>query len=191
VLVRRYEETRRRHPLTDGQSLAEAIEAERVLLEPVRAEADLVIDTSDLNVRQLRDRVVELFGRPDVKGGMQVTVSSFGYKHGIPVDADLVLDCRFLPNPHWEAELRHRTGLDDDVRRFVLGQELTEPFLERLGALLELLVPGYLEAGKSYLSMSFGCTGGRHRSVVIAQEAAALLADMGFEPIVAHRDLQR
>jgi len=191
VLVRRYEETRRRHPLTDGQTLAEAIEAERVLLEPVRAEADVVIDTTELNGHQLRDRVVDLFGRAHDTGAMQVTVTSFGYKHGIPLDADLVVDCRFLPNPHWEEDLRDLVGLDGEVQRFVLAQEVTAPFLERLEALLALLLPAYQAAGKSYLSLAFGCTGGRHRSVVVAEQVARRLDGMQVEPIVTHRDVRR
>jgi len=191
VLVRRYEETRRRHPLTDGQSLSEAIESERTLLAPVRAEADLVIDTTDLSVPRLRDRIIELFGRADAKGGMQVTVSSFGYKHGLPVDADIVVDCRFLPNPHWDDKLRPQTGLDDEVRAFVLGQEVAAPFLARMSELLGLLAPAYVAAGKSYLSIAFGCTGGRHRSVVIAEQVTALMAELGFDPILGHRDINR
>src|SRR5262245_49435283 len=149
VLVRRYEATRRRHPLAEGQSLAEAIEAERALLEPVRAEADLVIDTSDLNVHQLHDRMLELFGHLRGAGGLQVTVQSFGYKHGLPLDTDIVIDCRFLPNPHWVDALRPLSGLDEPVREYVLGQETTGPFLHRLDALLRLLVPAYVAEGKA------------------------------------------
>jgi UPF0042 nucleotide-binding protein len=191
TLVRRYEATRRRHPLAEGQSLAEAIEAERALLEPVRAEADLVIDTSDLNVHQLHDRMLELFGHLRGGGGLQATVQSFGYKHGLPLDTDIVIDCRFLPNPHWVDELRPLSGLDTPVRDYVLGQETAGPFLHRLDALLRLLVPAYVAEGKAYLTIAFGCTGGRHRSVVVAEEVADILRTMGFEPIVTHRDLVR
>jgi UPF0042 nucleotide-binding protein len=191
VLVRRYEATRRRHPLAEGQSVAEAIEAERVLLEPVRAAADLVIDTSDLNVHQLRERMLDLFGRLSEVGGMQTTVLSFGYKHGLPLDTDIVIDCRFLPNPHWVDELRPQSGLDADVRDYVKAQDATGPFLHRMELLLRLLMPAYVAEGKAYLTIAFGCTGGRHRSVVVAEEVAALLRTMGFDPIVSHRDLDR
>jgi UPF0042 nucleotide-binding protein len=191
VLVRRYEGTRRRHPLADTRSLAEAIEAERVLLGPVRERADVVVDTSDLNVHELRDRIVDLFGGGDDDRGMQTMVTSFGYKHGLPLDVDLVVDCRFLPNPHWDEELRPLTGLDEPVREFVLGQPLTAEFLQRLGDLLRLVVPGYVDEGKSYLSIALGCTGGRHRSVVIANEVAAVLEELGHAPSVTHRDIGR
>ncbi len=153
VLVRRYESSRRRHPLlASGEGLADAIDRERALLEPLRAEADVLVDTSALNVHQLHDRIVGLFGEAHADVGMQTRVVSFGYKHGLPVDVDLVLDCRFLPNPHWVEELRPLTGLDDAVRRYVLEQEHTEPFLTHLDALLELLVPAYVAEGKSYLT---------------------------------------
>jgi RNase adapter protein RapZ len=191
VLVRRYEESRRRHPLAEGQSVADAIEAERSLLESVRAEADVVIDTSDLNVHQLHDRMVDLFGHLRGAGGMQATVQSFGYKHGLPLDTDIVIDCRFLPNPHWVDELRPLSGLDADVRDYVLRQEAAGPFLHRLDSLLRLLVPAYVAEGKAYLTIAFGCTGGRHRSVVVAEEVAAILRTLGFEPIVSHRDVDR
>jgi UPF0042 nucleotide-binding protein len=191
VLVRRYEATRRRHPLAEGQSLADAIEDERALLEPVRAEADLVIDTTEFNVHQLHDRMLELFGHLRGAGGLQATVQSFGYKHGLPLDTDIVIDCRFLPNPHWVDELRPLSGLDTPVRDYVIGQEVAGPFLHRLDALLRLLVPAYVAEGKAYLTIAFGCTGGRHRSVVVAEEVAAILRTMGFEPIVTHRDLDR
>jgi UPF0042 nucleotide-binding protein len=191
VLVRRYEGTRRRHPLADTMSLAEAIEAERRVLGPVRERADVIVDTSDLNVHELRERIVDLFGGEDVDRGMQTMVMSFGYKHGLPLDVDLVIDCRFLPNPHWDEELRPQTGLDQPVRDYVLGQALTGDFLERLGDLLRLVVPGYVDEGKSYLSIALGCTGGRHRSVVIATEIAELLAELGHAPTVTHRDIAR
>jgi UPF0042 nucleotide-binding protein len=190
VLVRRYESTRRRHPLTDGGSLAEAIEAERALLEPVKEQADVVIDTTDLNVHQLRDRVGPLFA-PDESPAMQTTVTSFGYKHGLPMDTDLVIDCRFLPNPHWVDGLRPLTGRDDPVRDYVLGQEAAEAFLDRLEDLLSLLLPAYVAEGKAYLTVAFGCTGGRHRSVAIAERVAAWLRDQGYGPRVVHRDLAK
>lgn len=191
VLVRRYESTRRRHPLAGDQSLAEAIEAERDLLEAVRAEADVVVDTSDLNVHQLRDRVLDLFSDDDELPTMQTTVVSFGYKHGLPLDTDLVIDCRFLPNPHWIDELRDLTGLDEAVRRYVLDQDVTGEFLEDLSALLSLLLPAYVREGKSYLTIAFGCTGGHHRSVVIGESVADLLRAKGFAPKITHRDIAR
>jgi UPF0042 nucleotide-binding protein len=191
VLVRRYEGTRRRHPLAGLHSLGEAIEAERALLRPVRERADVVVDTTDLNVHELRDRIVDLFGDEAGDHGMQTMVLSFGYKHGLPLDVDLVFDCRFLPNPHWEDELRPLTGLDEPVRRYVLDREITGEFLERLGDLLRLVVPGYVDEGKSYLSIAVGCTGGHHRSVVIANEVAAVLESLGHSPTVMHRDIKR
>ena len=190
VLVRRYEGTRRRHPLlVAGEGLADAIEREREVLEGVKAEADVVVDTSDLNVHQLRDRINGLFAACAPDAGMQTRVISFGYKHGLPVDVDLVLDCRFLPNPHWVEELRPLTGQDDAVRRYVLDQSAAAAFLDHLDGLLELLLPAYVEEGKSYLTLAFGCTGGRHRSVAIADEVAARLRGRGVEPTVEHRDI--
>jgi len=193
VLVRRYEGTRRRHPLVGAghEGLTDAIERERTLLEPVKAEADVVVDTSNLNVHQLHDRMVELFGEGEPGGGMQTRVVSFGYKHGLPLDVDIVLDCRFLPNPHWVDELRPHTGLDEGVRRYVLGQEAAGDLLERLDDLLALLLPAYVAEGKSYLTVAFGCTGGRHRSVAIAEAVAGLLRRHGFSPTVVHRDIDR
>jgi UPF0042 nucleotide-binding protein len=192
VLVRRYESTRRRHPLADGDlTLAQAIEREHDLLEAVKAEADVVIDTSDLNVHQLRARVLDLFAGEAPAGGMQTTLTSFGYKHGLPLDTDLVIDCRFLPNPHWVDELRPLTGLDQPVREYVLGQPITDEFLRHLDAMLALLLPAYVAEGKSYLTIAFGCTGGRHRSVAIAEAVAAALREEGFDLRVAHRDVDR
>jgi RNase adapter protein RapZ len=192
VLVRRYESSRRRHPFSDaGAGLADAIDEERVLLEPVKAGADVVVDTSELNVHDLHDRMVDLFGGDDPDRGMQTRVLSFGYKHGLPVDVDLVLDCRFLPNPHWEERLRPLTGLDDDVLRYVLEQEEAGEFLEHLSAMLQLLLPAYVAEGKAYLTIAFGCTGGRHRSVAIAEEVAARLRATGVDPTVLHRDIAK
>jgi UPF0042 nucleotide-binding protein len=191
VLVRRYEDTRRRHPLGAGQRVVDSIVAEREALEPLKAEADVVIDTSELNVHQLRDRITDLFGGDHPQGGMQTTVLSFGYKHGLPLDVDMVLDCRFLPNPHWVDELRPKTGRDKAVRRYVLDNPQTGEFLERLDGLLDVLLPGFVAEGKSYLTIAVGCTGGRHRSVVIADELAGRLRKRGIEPRVLHRDVKR
>jgi UPF0042 nucleotide-binding protein len=190
VLVRRYEGTRRRHPLlVTGEGLAEAIDRERALLEPVKAEADILIDTSALNVHELRARIVDVFGEDHPDAGMQTRVVSFGYKHGLPLDVDMVFDCRFLPNPHWVEELRPHTGLHDDVRAYVLGQDAARGFLERLDDLLDLMLPAFVAEGKSYLSLAFGCTGGRHRSVAVAEEVANGLRRRGFAPTVIHRDM--
>jgi UPF0042 nucleotide-binding protein len=192
VLVRRYEGTRRRHPLlAAGEGLAEAIERERALLEPLKAQADVVVDTSELNVHELDDRVLGLFGEDRSDVAMQTRVVSFGYKHGLPVDVDVVLDCRFLPNPHWVEELRPLTGRDEPVSRYVLEQPAATDFLGRLDGLLELLLPAYVAEGKAYLTLAFGCTGGRHRSVVIAEAVADLLRARGVEPAVLHRDVDR
>jgi UPF0042 nucleotide-binding protein len=191
VLIRRYESSRRRHPASTGELLGGAIEQERVLLEPLRAAADVVVDTSDLNVHQLRDRVTELFGDDDRSLGMQVTVTSFGFKHGVPSDVDMVLDCRFLPNPHWVDELRPLAGTDAPVRAYVLDTELTQGFLDRLDAMLDVLLPAFQSEGKAYLTLAFGCTGGRHRSVAIAEEVARRLRDRGFAPGVQHRDIAK
>lgn len=192
VLVRRYEGTRRRHPLlVPGEGLAEAIERERELLEPVKAAADVVVDTSALNVHELHDRIVTLFGEDHPDAGMQTRVVSFGYKHGLPLDVDIVLDCRFLPNPHWIDDLRPLTGLDDAVRRYVLSQGPARELLTRLDELLGMLLPAYVAEGKSYLTLAFGCTGGRHRSVAIAEEVASLLRRRDFAPTVLHRDIAK
>ncbi|MDQ4068545.1 MAG: RNase adapter RapZ [Actinomycetota bacterium] len=188
VLVRRYENTRRRHPMSGADRVSEAIERERALLEGVKSEADVVVDTSDLNVHQLRDRLLDLFSR-DAETPLQTSVVSFGYKHGLPLDVDLVFDCRFLPNPHWVDHLRPLTGLDEPVREYVGSQPETEEFLQRLDELLELLLPAFVKEGKSYLSIAVGCTGGTHRSVYMAEELGGLLRKRGFEPMVKHRDL--
>ncbi len=189
TLVRRYESSRRPHP-SPAAGLEEAIEGERALMEPVRAAADLVLDTSDLNVHELRDRVARLYGESDDRP-MRTTITSFGYKHGLPRDADLILDCRFLPNPHWIPELRPLTGLDGPVREHVLSHEVTQEFLDQLGDLLGMLMPAYVAEGKSYLSIALGCTGGRHRSVAVAETVAEMLRGREFDPVVTHRDIER
>ncbi|WP_334144706.1 RNase adapter RapZ [Rhabdothermincola sp.] len=192
VLVRRYESSRRRHPLDhEGRGLAGAIEAERALLEPVKEHADVVVDTSELNVHQLRSRILDLFEAESPEAGMQTTVMSFGYKHGLPLDTDLVIDCRFLPNPHWVDELRPLRGTDERVKAYVMGHEVTGVFLDELTSLLELLLPAYVAEGKSYLTIAFGCTGGHHRSVAIAEEIARRLGEQGYDPKVVHRDIDR
>jgi len=195
VLVRRYESTRRRHPFDvdarSGDTLTDVIEAERLALEPLRAEADLLIDTTELNVHQLRGRMHEAFGSIGSETAMRTTVTSFGYKYGLPLDVDLVFDCRFLPNPHWVEELRPQTGLDAAVADYVLEQPVTGAFLARLERLLALILPFYVQEGKSYLTVAFGCTGGRHRSVAIAERMAHALDRLGHAPAIVHRDIDR
>jgi UPF0042 nucleotide-binding protein len=189
VLIRRYENTRRPHPLP-AERVSEAIEQEREALDEVKAQADVVVDTTDLNVHQLRDRLLEIFS----SGGeqdLQTNVVSFGFKYGVPLDVDMVFDCRFLPNPHWVDDLRPLTGLDDAVRDYVLDQPESVQFLGKVDDLLGLLLPAFVKEGKSYLSIAIGCTGGRHRSVVVADELAKLLAKRGLEPTVQHRDVNR
>jgi UPF0042 nucleotide-binding protein len=190
-LVQRYESARRRHPFAAEGGIADAIEAERVALEGLKAEADVVIDTSDLNVHELRSRIGELFAESTPGSLLSTRVMSFGYKHGLPRDVDIVLDCRFLPNPHWVDELRPKSGLDGDVVDYVLSQPVARPFLVELERTLSLLIPAFVREGKSFLSIGFGCTGGRHRSVVMAEQTAAILRRHGLEPTVDHRDIDR
>jgi RNase adapter protein RapZ len=187
VLVRRFEGTRHRHPLA-GALIAGNIQRERELLEHIRAEADIVLDTTDLNENELRGRMGELFssGEPHT---MQTSLLSFGYKHGLPLDADLVLDCRFLPNPHWVPELKPLTGLDDAVRDYVLSQPEAAEFVDRVDELLRFLMPAFLREGKSYLAIAVGCTGGRHRSVAVVEELAHRLREEGYALSVHHRDV--
>ena len=190
-LVRRYDATRRRHPLADeADGLVESIELERSTLAPVRDAADLVIDTSDLNVHQLKQRIDHAFDSP--RGSrLQVAVESFGFKHGLPLDADIVMDVRFLPNPHWEDDLRPLTGHDPKVRDFVLETAVGSNFVDQFDDLLASLLPQYQAEGRSYLTVAIGCTGGRHRSVAIAEELASRLRGRGVAVTAAHRDLSR
>ena len=191
VLVRRFESTRRRHPVSAGALLEAAIERERESLRTIRAEADAIVDTSDLNVHELSRRVAQIFGDHADTPGMQVTLTSFGYKHGLPVDVDVVFDCRFLPNPHWVDALRPLDGREPAVSGYVLESDLAAEFVDRVESLLALLAPAYEAEGKAYLTVAFGCTGGRHRSVAIVEEMARRLAPHGIHAAVAHRDLER
>lgn len=191
ALVQRYEATRRRHPLSGSQSLVEAIEEERAQLSGARAAADLVIDTTDLNPHQLRERLTRHFGEESSDESMRITLTSFGFKHGVPIDVDIVLDCRFLPNPHWDDELRPFSGLDPQIQEYVLDRDLTQSFLGHLTAMLTELIPAYSDEGKSYLTVAFGCTGGRHRSVAVAEGVARILKERGWRPRVSHRDINR
>lgn len=190
-LVRRYENNRRSHPLQGNQTLAEGIAAERVMLAPVRASADLIIDTSTLPVPALRASIENAFGSETV-AQISVTVESFGFKYGLPMDADMVMDVRFLPNPHWVDELRPKTGQSPAVRDYVLAQPGATQFLQTYHQLLMLVADGYIREGKRYMTVAIGCTGGKHRSVAIAEALAALLGtDRRLTARVLHRDLGR
>ena len=191
VLVRRFEAVRRGHPMQGDGRLADGIAAERKLLEPLREEADLVLDTSSLSVHDLRAKIEDAFGS-EASTQTRVTVLSFGYKYGLPMDADLVMDVRFLPNPFWIPELREHTGLDGEVRNYVLSQEGAEEFLDRYHQLLRLIGAGYKREGKRYLTLAVGCTGGKHRSVALSEELAQRLSNEdGMAVKVVHRDLGR
>ena len=197
-LVKRYGATRRRHPLdveggrTSSESgIAAVIQRERELLQPVKAEADLVIDTSDLTVHQLKAKLIELFGPASPTDTLQIGIVSFGFKHGLPLDVDLVFDVRFLPNPYWDEALRPLSGLDADVRDYVLGNPLADVFLAKLEDMLETLLPAYVAEGKSYLSIAIGCTGGQHRSVAIAERLGNWFIGRDMRPRLTHRDLVR
>jgi UPF0042 nucleotide-binding protein len=190
-LVRRYDATRRRHPLADqADGLVESIDLERSMLAPVRDAADLVIDTSNLNVHQLKERIDHAFDAP-TGSRLQVAVESFGFKHGLPLDADIVMDVRFLPNPHWDDTLRPLTGHDPKVRDYVLETAIGSTFVDQFDELLATLLPQYQAEGRSYLTVAVGCTGGRHRSVAIAEELASRLRGRGVAVTAAHRDLSR
>jgi UPF0042 nucleotide-binding protein len=190
VLVRRQEAARRPHPLQASGRLIDGLRRERTVLANLRADADLVIDTSELNVHQLTDRIAEAFGTPDATR-LQVTVISFGFKYGIPVDADFVADIRFLPNPHWVPELRGKTGRSDDVSDYVLSQKGAREFVDTYVTLLSGVAEGYLTEGKRFMSVAMGCTGGKHRSVAMTEEVARQLREAGYDVGVVHRDLGR
>jgi UPF0042 nucleotide-binding protein len=190
ILIRRFEGTRRRHPLS-GRGVEDSIADERELLQPLRDNADLVIDTGELNVNQLRSRLMEVFGGEDPDATMQTSILSFGFKHGVPLDVDLMFDCRFLPNPYWVEALRPQSGLDKPVRDYVLERSETSEFLDKLDDMLVTLIPAYVREGKSYLTVAMGCTGGRHRSVALAEELSRRLNKHGIITSVFHRDVER
>lgn len=189
ALIRRYEANRRAHPLQGAGRLVDGLAAERALLGPLRNEADLIIDTSDLSVHELRERIVEAF--PQVRPTASMTILSFGYKYGLPLDADLVIDMRFLPNPYWVPELRPLDGTDHEVADYVLSQPGAAEFVDRYLELLELAGAGYRREGKRYLTLAVGCTGGKHRSVAVAEELGRRLGGRGLTVEVVHRDLGR
>ncbi len=190
VLVRRQEAARRPHPLQAGARLLDGITRERAMVRDLRGDADLIIDTSNLNVHQLASRVATAFRAGDAPV-VRATVVSFGFKYGIPVDASMVVDIRFLPNPHWVPELRPQTGLDEPVRDYVLAQPAAPEFLDALHHLLETVYAGYVQERKHYLTLAVGCTGGKHRSVTMAEAIGQRMRGGGLEVLVIHRDLGR
>lgn len=192
VIIKRYKETRRSHPLAEEcDSLEGAIALERRMLAPLRERAEFVVDTSDLSTAKLRGELLRLFGRGSQEGAMTVSVTSFGFKHGLPREADLVFDVRFLPNPYYVQELRPRTGLDDGVRDYVFSGGAAGEFLEKLQDLVGFLLPKYVEEGKTALVVAVGCTGGHHRSVAIAHALATYIRGRGYPVTESHRDLGR
>jgi len=190
ALIQRFEETRRPHPLGRNLPVREGVRLERSLLKPMRRLADAVIDTSRMNVHELRHLIQDRFGGRQ-RNAMLVSVLSFGFKHGVPQDADLVFDVRFLPNPNYVADLREKSGCDAEVREYVESQSQTGEFISRLSNLLYFLLPQYVREGKSYLTIAIGCTGGRHRSVALAEHIGELLEEEGYKVKVAHRDVRR
>ncbi len=196
VLVQRFESSRRPHPLQGNDRIVDGIEREREKLRELRSGADLVVDTSQLNVHQLEKKISELFST-EASASLKVNVLSFGYKYGLPVDADLVMDCRFIPNPHWDPELRPKNGLDSEVSKAVLSAETVEEFLDRYVALFQSISRGYLREGKRYITLAIGCTGGKHRSVAVAEELAKRIngslvdREHSVSAHAIHRDLGR
>ena len=193
ALVKRFSETRRRHPMLDSEnSLLGCIRKERERLAHIRAEAQAIIDTTELSPRQLKEKLLSLFMQEEQRASaMQITVQSFGYKFGAPLDADLVIDVRFLPNPHYDLNLRPFTGMDQPVKDFVLEHPVTQEFLTRFSDLVTFLLPHYLTEGKTHLSIGIGCTGGRHRSVAISQYLVNLLREHEYRVVENHRDINR
>jgi UPF0042 nucleotide-binding protein len=191
VLVRRYSETRRPHPLGRQETVWRSIVEERQLLDPIRNVADTLIDTSNFNVHELRANIQARFGQEEQSKRLLVSCLSFGFKNGVPLDADMVFDVRFLPNPHFVPEFRKLTGLDPKVAAYVRGFPQTIEFLDKVKGLLLYLLPHYVEEGKSYLTVAFGCTGGQHRSVMMVEEMAAELKKAGYEVKALHRDTPR
>lgn len=191
VLIRRFSETRRRHPALEGASVPEGIRFERDQLAGLRRIATAIIDTSDMNVHRLKEVVISSIKGRESAREMQVNLQSFGFRYGLPLESDLVMDVRFLPNPYFVATLRPYSGLDQGVREFVLGQEETGVFLDRFRNMLEFLLPSYRREGKSYLSVSIGCTGGRHRSVAIADELYQYFRQRDVNIKITHRDIEK
>ena len=190
VIIRRYDENRRPHPL-GRDTITESIAAEREMLAELREMADVVIDTSGLHVHELRERMGAWFAEDEMVRPMRVSIGSFGFKHGAPRDLDLLFDVRFLPNPHWVPELRHLTGTDESVNRYVMNAEGAKEFVDRVDELLAFLIPRFQAEGKSYLSIGIGCTGGHHRSVALAEELARRVSQHGVMVSIRHRDIER
>lgn len=192
VLIQRFKETRRLHPLSkDGTSISEAVARERVLLEPIRNRAAAIVDTSALSIGKLRGQLIDLVADGVHERAMRVNVISFGYKYGLPLESDLVFDVRFLPNPYYIPELKHKTGLDEPVKAFVLKYRQTQEFLEKTEDLLSFLLPNFVDEGKTDLVIAVGCTGGKHRSVCLAKELADYIARKGYAVTLGHRDMGR
>ena len=192
TIIKRYKETRRRHPLmSDGMSIEQAMHREEELLRPLRKRADVVIDTTQMPAAKLRNELYRIFGDKSARGKLSVNVMSFGYKYGIPLEADLVFDVRFLPNPFYVPELKHKTGMDSEVYNYVFSFPQTKTFVERLEGLLSFLLPLYAEEGKSTLVIAVGCTGGHHRSVSVARCLTAYLSGLGYPAFENHRDMTR
>ncbi len=192
VLIRRFSETRHRHPLNDQRGIASSIAAERRILDPVRSEADVIVDTSDLSLRQLRERLFAQLATTTRPDQLAFQLISFGYKFGVPLESDLVFDVRFIANPYYQPDLRPRSGLTEEVRAYVLGQPVTARFLDLMRQFLDFTIPAYIEEGKTRLTIAIGCTGGYHRSIVIAEAIATWLRERDAGPVaVFHRELDR
>jgi len=191
ALVRRFEETRRKHPLGQAGGVLEGIRAERRRLQSVKEQADKIVDTSALSVRDLREEILGTYVRGESEKTLTISIVSFGYKFGIPLDADLVFDVRFLPNPHYDDALRPLPGSSEEIRRFVLGQEDTQEFMTRLTGLMDYLLPHFIAEGKAHLTVALGCTGGKHRSVVLGDELTRYLRQQGYKVRVRHRDVRK
>ncbi len=192
TIINRYKETRRIHPLAaKGLNIEQAIAKEREMMQPVRDHADFILDSTSFSTAKLRSELLNLFGDQKDRVGLNVNVLSFGFKHGIPIEADLVFDVRFMPNPYYVAELKHQTGLDSEVRDFVLSFQQTHDFLEQLQQMLKFLLPLYREEGKTVLVIAVGCTGGHHRSVAVAHEVSEFIVKEGYPVTENHRDISR
>ena len=192
TIINRYKETRRIHPLaSQGLNIEQAVAKEREMMQPVRDHADFIIDSTSFSTAKLRSELLNLFGDQKDRVGLNVNVLSFGFKHGLPIEADLVFDVRFMPNPYYVAELKHQTGLDAPVRDFVLGFQQTHDFLEQLQKMLQFLLPLYKEEGKTVLVIAIGCTGGHHRSVAVAHEVSEFIMKEGYPVTENHRDISR
>jgi UPF0042 nucleotide-binding protein len=190
VLVRRFKESRRRHPLAPGGRLLEAIRVERNMLEELRGKANIILDTSDTTPRQLKEKLIELYSG-SLTGSFSINIVSFGYKMGIPLDCDIMMDVRFLPNPFYDPIMTKQTGEDDEVIHYVMGSEITKSFSKRFLNLLKFLIPHYIQEGKTNLAISIGCTGGQHRSVVLANYVGQKLKKQGYNVIIRHRDIAK